>query len=321
LSRKAAIRWIPGIVVVAILLLVFLNRRNTGVPISGIVLQDPDRIDGIFLSDPYDSVHLEKINGRWTLEGEEEAYLLAVENLLYAASRLEIGSVFDALPEGASEQQRMVRFMKQDKEVLSYRVYPHRDRLLLGPEGSDKVYSMTLPGYQDLDLGTVYSVHVNHYREHVLIDLLPSEIRFLEVERQGESAFRFEMDHKGDIRGLVRKEGIWVAADSLEDLSVRLLFSYFTNIRFERKLESRSDAARASLVPQRYLGRLFVGAVSGETYQLEIYSMPGTEEDETHMHQALVKYNSAPDPLVVNYIFLDVLMRPLGHYYVDKQDI
>jgi len=36
------------------------------------------------------------------------------------------------------------------------------------------------------------------------------------------------------------------------------------------------------------------------------------------MFRALVLYNNEPEPLVVNYIYLDVLMRGLSHYIGGK---
>ena len=39
---------------------------------------------------------------------------------------------------------------------------------------------------------------------------------------------------------------------------------------------------------------------------------------EAHMFKALVIYNNKPEALVVNYIYLDVLMRDLSHYFGEK---
>jgi hypothetical protein len=60
---------------------------------------------------------------------------------------------------------------------------------------------------------------------------------------------------------------------------------------------------------------LHVASFDGETHTLKVYPYfpsPGPEPD---MFRALVLHNEDPEALVVNYIYLDVLMRDLSHYF------
>jgi hypothetical protein len=126
------------------------------------------------------------------------------------------------------------------------------------------------------------------------------------------------MDDRGEIScRMISPEGRELPVE-VDELSVRLLFSYFTHIRYEKRLEKASELSLASLAPERKLARLEVESATGERHVMEVFSMPGENGRESHMHRALVLHNEDPDPLIINYLYLDVLMRPLQRYYVDN---
>jgi hypothetical protein len=132
------------------------------------------------------------------------------------------------------------------------------------------------------------------------------------VERRGEPAFRFTMDDSGEISCILPGLDSIVPREMLDDLSIRLLFSYFTSIRYQEKGEypvHPADTAR------RWLGRLFVESMDGERHSLQVYSLPGEGGEEVHMFKAAVRHNNDPESLTVNYLYLDVLLRGLSHYF------
>jgi hypothetical protein len=247
------------------------------------------------------------------IQDGEEANPVAVENLLFAAGRLQINSILPGTWE--MDQARRVRFYRGEKSLLAYSVMEREGQFLVRPAGSDHLYSVTLPGYAGLDLDRVFSSDRNHYREHLLIDLLPSDIRHIEVERKGEEGFRFTMDDLGEILCTLPGRDSTLEAGLLDDLSIRLLFSYFTAIRYSEKATGDLDSLTAGDMEERWLGRLYVESKQGEKHRLEVYSMPGEQGEESHMFRAIVAYNNEPVPLIINYIFLDVLMRGLSSYF------
>jgi hypothetical protein len=165
-------------------------------------------------------------------------------------------------------------------------------------------------GYPHLKLHKVFSSASNHYREHLLIDLLPSEISQIGIELPSGEAFGFAQDSLGNIRMEDRRQGISVPGEDINELAVRLLFSYFTSFRYENK------SRHYPLLPCPDPGS---GITAMATIQVRSFrgkatssgSIPTAESPggEAHLFKALVIYNQEPEALFVNYIYLDVLMR------------
>ncbi len=297
--------------VIVVLLLLFLDpwgsiRRES----KQILIDDFSRIDQILIAGVSDTVCLSRTGDLWQLPGGEDVNPVAVENLLFAAKRLQIDAVHSDQGEWKGSIARKVSFMKGEKTVLQYETQSHDGRFLLRLLGSEKAYTVSLPGYQELDLNRVFSSSENHFREHILIDLLPSEIRYIEVEKRGQPAFRFSMDEAGEISCELPRTDSLVPMELLDEEAVHLLFTYFTSIRYEEKAGDRQ--------PVSDIASLYVESNEGEKHSLQVYSLPGDHGEKEHMFRALVIHNNSPEPLVINYIYLDVLMRGLSSYIGDN---
>ena len=87
-------------VLILVLLLVFTDPwstlRNDG---KRMILQQPEAVDRIVLTDLYDSTLLEKRDDVWLLFGSEEINPVTVENLLFAAERIQINSIVTEQPD------------------------------------------------------------------------------------------------------------------------------------------------------------------------------------------------------------------------------
>ncbi|MFH0756942.1 MAG: hypothetical protein V2B15_06630 [Bacteroidota bacterium] len=304
-----------SVLLIGAILLVFIDpwgslRKES----RRISLQDPSAIDRIILSDAYDSTGLEKRDNAWYISGDEPANPVAVENLLYAAEKLQINSIHPATPEWDRQMVRRVRFYDGKKLVLNDQIGTVENRFLVKSELSDQIFSVSMPGYAGLDLNRVFSCHADHYREHMLIDLLPSEIRYIEVEPKGEEPFRFTMDEQGEITCSLPDLDSILSPGELDELSIRLLFSYFTSIRYEEQAGDVPCVQSEAADQERWLARLYVESRQGETHSLNVFSMPGEGGTKNQLFYAIVLHNGDPEPLVIKYIYLDVLMRGLDSY-------
>jgi len=301
------------------MLLVFTDPwstlRNEG---DRIVLKDRDGIDRIFLSDGYDSTLLMRENGIWLLFGEEPANPVSVENLLFAAERLQINSIVLDNAGSADQQGRSVQFFEGEKLVLEYKILTTGSQYMVSPEGSNQTYFISIAGYGNQNLEKVFSSAANHYREHLLIDLLPSEVSLIEIELAGGAAFRFTQDEEGSIDCLPSNPQTVLPPGPLDELATRLLFSYFTSIRYEQLAGIRAGALTADGDTIKRMARLHVESHQGIKHTLQVFPFNETPSAEAHMFKALVIHNNDPEVLVVNYIFLDVLMRDLSHYFGEK---
>ncbi|MEZ5073180.1 MAG: hypothetical protein R2751_20110 [Bacteroidales bacterium] len=115
---------------------------------DGISLDDPDRIDGIRIRQESDSVWLQRTAEGWSLgiDPGQPAEVRSVDNLLFAASNLEVQSVLS--PDGeAALMSRRVDFYRNGKSVLGYAlVFADRQCLLQRP-GSAEWLLVRIPGF------------------------------------------------------------------------------------------------------------------------------------------------------------------------------
>ena len=252
---------------------------------------------------------------QWFLFGDEEVNPVTVENLLFAAEKLQINSILAEGDGPASGTGRVIRFFAGNHEVLAYEMFSQGEQFLLRPAGSGRSYYVSVTGYTGLDLGQVFSASANHYRKHILIDLLPSEIASIQIERPEGEAFEFRQDQEGNIACIALNDQTSLPEREPEELAVRLLFSYFTSIRYEE----RSGIMREELESERekypQLGLIQVAATSGLRHTLQIFPSYPAGGSYPDMFRALVLFDQEPEALVVKYIYLDVLMRGLSHYF------
>lgn len=313
-------RRVIAVVVSAVLILVLLlvltdpwsTLRNDA---KHVVLTRPAAVDRIVLIGPTDSVILVKMQEKWTLSGEEEVNQLAVENLLFAAEKLQINSILAEGNGPAGGGGRMIRFYSGDRELLAYELYLDGDRFLVRPEGSGQTYYVSVTGYSGLDLGRVFSASANHYRQHILIDLLPSEISAIRIVLPDGEAFAFQQDRNGDIGCVALNDLTVIPEKDPDELAVRLLFSYFTSVRYEDRSGVMQEELEANPDTYPQLARLQISAFSGEVHTLRIFPYYLSGKAEPDMFKALVLFDQEPEALVVNYIYLDVLIRGLSHYF------
>jgi len=306
-------------VLILVLLLVFTDPwstlRNDG---KRMILQQPEAVDRIVLTDPYDSTMLEKRDDVWLLFGSEEINPVTVENLLFAAERIQINSIVTEQT-GLGGAGRYIRFYSGNRLLLSYRLFLENGDHLLKPEGSTRIYYVSVSGFAGLDLGKIFSTASNHYRKHLLIDLLPSEISLIQIELANGQAFRFIQDSLGNINPVADSELTPLPETEPDELAVRLLFSYFTAIRYENITGISREEMLGRKDEQGLFATLRVESFNGEKHLLAVYPYPADQGGAADLFRALVLYNEEPEVLVINYIYLDVLMRDLSHYFGENR--
>lgn len=323
MRQRRTLLLIVSLLAVIVSLLLLTNPWNTlGKESRKVALQDPEAVDRIVLVDAYDSTELVRIDGKWLLFGEESCNQVPVDNLLVAASRLQIKSMINMKEEDAlgaeTGEARKIAFFKGTKPLLSFDFLSHSGSYLVRPSLSEKAYYVSVSGYPDLKLNKVFSSASMHYRKHLLIDLLPSEISSIGIQLSSGENFGFHQDSLGNIK-LETDSAIALLPEQIRhELAIRLLFSYFTSIRFEKKAGIAADSLSAPGFISGPMATLHVSSFEGEEHLLKVFPYRESPGENAHLFQALVIYNQEPEALLVNYIYLDVLMRGLSHYLGEK---
>ncbi len=281
-----------------------------------VVLKEPAQVDSIVVAASFDPVVLVKRQGEWLLYGREKVNQVAVENLLIAAGRLQIHSI----ESGGSEERetegwRDIRFFTGGKAVREYRFLPDGENYKIRLRGTSTTYYVSVAGFRDLRLERVFSGHPDHYRQHLLIGLMPSEIREIGIAYPDGSYFRFVQNPQEEITCLPGNQGTRLPDASMNMDAVRRLFSYFTAIRYERRSGIPSDSL-LSAPPQ---ATIHVISYDGDSHSLQVFPYPEEPGGVPRVFEALAVYNQEPEALVINYIYLDVLMRGIAHYFGGKR--
>ena len=321
-KRRTIVSIVSLLAVLAVLFLIKDPWSTLGKEDRKLMLRDMDAVDRIVLADAYDSTELVRINGAWLLFGEEECNQTSVDNLLIAASRLRISSILSSgnntEKADVPTESRRISWYKGDKVLLYFDFEVVSGKYLVSPPNSEISYYVEVSAYPDLKLEKVFSSISNHYRDHLIIDLLPSEISHIEIELPPEQSFGFVQDAEGHIRIETDQASGLPPDEKLNDLAIRLLFSYFTSIRFEEKSGIAADSLSGPGSEHSPMATIGVSSFSGEMHILRIYPYHESPGDEPHLFKALVVYNQESEALLVKYIYLDVLMRGLSHYLGDK---
>ncbi|MCK5693265.1 MAG: hypothetical protein KAI08_10455 [Bacteroidales bacterium] len=312
------------VVIPAVLLLILLAgpwkllQRDS----TNIALRNMEEVDRIVLVDSYNTTELNRSDSTWYLFTSEAVSPVAVENLLFTASRLEAASivgleVFEESPDTQGDV-REITFFRGRKVLLSCRLKTQSGQYLLHPNGSEKAYYVSLPGYPGLEIDRIFSATPDHYREHLLIDLPPSDISSIEFDLASGEAFHFTQDMEGQIACNTDNDYTILPDGIPNELAMKLLFSYFTSIRFEQRAGIPADSLLGAEAIERKLASVRVTSFSGEQHSMQVFSYHDTPGSKPHLFRALVLYNDEQDALFVNYIYLDVLMRGLSHYFGEK---
>jgi len=312
------------IVISSVLLLILLadpfKLREQGS--RSVTLLNMEEVDRIVLLDSYNTTELNRGDGAWYLFGTEPVSPVAVENLLIAASRLEVSSILTYEESGEStealEDFKEITFFRGDKVLLAYGLKTVSGRYLLHPNASEKAFYVALPGYPDLDLDRVFSATPDHYREHLLIDLQPSDISSIEIELSSGEAFHFSQDMDGHIACDPVNDSTILPQAAPNELAIKLLFSYFTSIRFERPAGIPADSLLVADSISTLMAQVGVTSFDGEHHSLQVFPYHETKASKPDLFKALVLYNDEQEAMFVNYIYLDVLMRGLSHYFGEK---
>ena len=300
-----------ALLLLAIGLVYFMDPwSTTGSRFDEILPEEPERISRITVIGDYDTLVFTKNDSTW-LMGGEEMNKDAVENLLYAAHGLKMKSILAPAELQKKNQVLEMIFEHGRREAGHFLLGSSPSGYFVVSPGEDQGYGVELPGYADLPLEKVFSPNADHYRQHLLVDLLPAEIRSVTVQPWKGRAFIAEQDSLYDIMVVVPGENRNVT-DSVSEHRIRLLFSYFNAIRYTRLAEPGELNGALSGTP---FSSVEVTTFQGNRINIEVFQWIPPGAPEPDLFEAIVLYNGKPQPLVVNYYYLDLLMRGLEHYY------
>jgi hypothetical protein len=301
---------------------------TTGTGLASLLPREPGSVTEVQVNGAYDTLVFQRSDGAWWMEGEE-MNPEAVENLVYAASRLSLRGILPAGDIAAKGPALELLFRAGNREAGHFFFVAAAAGYYVAAPGAEEYFDVELPGYAGLSLEKIFSGNADHYRVHLLADLLPSEIASVEVQPWKGTAFVARQDSAYDVRVWRTESGAEVTG-AVDEHKIRMLFSYFNAIRYDRVAGSPED------VPGNLSGRAVIGSSAAESVQGSLPAEPWASVGVTtfdgvlrqfdiyqwvkpgalrpDLFEALVVYNGRPLLLVVNYYYLDLLVRGLEEY-------
>ena len=310
---------------------------TTGSGLSALLPQEPEKVTEVQVISEFDTLVFHRSDSLWTMEGEE-MNPGAVENLVYAASRLSLRSI---LPAGEVKEPGTaleILFRKGNRESGHFFFASSASGYLVVAPGGDQYFGVELPGYSGVSLEKFFSGNADHYRQHLLADLLPSEIALVEVTPWKGTAFVVSQDSAYNISVRLAETGAGVTAE-VDEHKIRMLLSYFNAIRNDRvagpgevvpgsvhgavaagNLPGAADAdglhgeaVSGSVLPAPWAS-VAVTTFDGVRRQFDVYQWVKAGAEGPDLFEALVVFNGRPLLLVMNYYYLDLLVRGLEDY-------
>ena len=284
---------------------------TTGKSFDAILPTDAGDVTKIQVISGYDTLEFVRKDTLWSMEGEE-LNRKAVDNLLYAPERLRMTAIVPV--EEMGEMGALTEFIFSGRRrVQGHFFFGKRERgYLIFEPGAETGFGIELSGFEDLPLERVFSGNRDHYRKHLLVGLLPSEIRSVTVYPHEGTPFEAWQDSLYDIA--VKDLGAMSdVTDSVDERKIRLLFSYFNAIRYDAVV-TRAEIEPETMTEAPY-AVVQVSGFDGGEWKLEVYRWTEPGAVKPDLFEALVVFNDNPLYRSVNYYYLDLLMRGLERYF------
>jgi hypothetical protein len=292
-------------------LLIFNPWSTTGKRFEAILPAEAGNVNKILVISGYDTLEIVRKDALWSMEGEE-LNSEAVDNLLYGSERLRMTAIVPA--EELGEVGELTEFIfSGSRKVRGHFFFGKRGTgYLIFEPGAETGYGIELSGYEELPLEKIFSGNRDHYRKHLLVGLLPSEIRSVTVYPHEGTPFEARQDSLYDIS--VKDLGAMSdVTDSVDERKIRLLFSYFNAIRYDAVV-TQPEIAPGTVTEKPYAVVQVSGFDSGE-WKMEVYRWTKQGAEKPDLFEALVVFNDTPLYRSVNYYYLDLLMRGLESYF------
>ncbi len=297
-----------------VLLLLTDPWSTTGQDFQTLFPRKTEEVQHILVIDEYDSLEFIRNDTTWFM-GEEELNSEAVDNLLYATELLRLTAILphcnDVMQEGFTEfimsgSRRVLGHFYFGKTINGYAVCA---------PGTDRAFGVEMAGYEEYFLEKIFSGNRDHYRQHLVLNLLPSEIRSVAVYPHHGTPFRAEQDMDYHI-SVTELEGMRQMTEHVDERKIRMLFSFFNAIRYNGVIpEENIEPGMMGAYPY---ATVEVTEFDGTVHSIIVYQWTKPGEDAPDIFEAIVVFSKMPGYRSMNFYYLDLLMRGLEEYRIQS---
>jgi hypothetical protein len=291
-------------------------------------VRDTGNINQIEIRSKESSVILERMQGRWTVNGKYSAGSRKIRGLLMVISRLQVsapvpGAIRDEIKGRLEEDGKIVKVITgkgNPQVILMYQDTIHSKVTYMMLEHSDQPFRIEIPGYPGRNLAGLFVDEAGYWRDNSIFSLREDEII---------SVTRYNRLQPGKSFYLVNAKGsgykLFTYSDSMEIKNfdkgqVRQYLGYFASVSFERYLSDQEKADQRALKedsPDDIItlrdSRNNITKVA--TFPLYVTGQQGQPKPD--INRLIIVINDE-DSVVASYVELDPVIKDIG-YFLEKE--
>jgi hypothetical protein len=197
-------------------------------------IQDPNLITRMTITEAGKESRLEKIDGNWFIN-DEPANLSRVNDAIKILTLLDAvspvsGQQNDSI-ESLFEEGLQIRIYKRESNVASFRLCKKDYNIYAKRLKSKQSFRITVKGYGNLDLLTVFSSNPAEWSQNLLIDYSASELKEITIKYPEKDTLNFSLIIPGNNHILLLNNDS-LPVKKVNFGAVQEYLSFFTSVRF-----------------------------------------------------------------------------------------
>jgi len=321
--------YILFIFLLAITVLILLNKRSGTIKRdeNQFAVKDTGLINLIEIRSPDNKVILERMQGRWMINGHYSAGNRHIAGLLTLISRLQVsapvpGSIRSEITDKLTKEGKRIMIVTERKNphvILVYHDTVHTNTTYMMMENSDQPFRVGIPGYPERNLARYFVDEVNHWRDNSIFRLRVDEIFSVSLYNRLEPAKSFHLLNTNNSYKLYTYSDSTEVPDLIAEKAGQYL-SYFSSVSFERFLSDDEKMTQTGLNKDEPANIITVKDSRNNVIQLKTFPwyIPRQDEPpEVDLNRLIAIINNT-DMVVVKYVELDPVIKDIG-YFLEKE--
>jgi hypothetical protein len=328
--KKKYLLYILFVSLLAITIVSLLNRKS-GTFKGGenqFAVKDTGSIDIIEIRSHENTVILERMQGRWMVNGHYSASNKKIGGLLMIISRLQVsapvpGAIkYEITGKLKDEGKRLmvVTDRKSPHVIFMYHdtVYTYTTYMML--EDSDQPFRVGIPGYPQKNMSGLFVDEPGYWRDNSIFRLNGDEIISVSMYNGMYPDRSFYLVNNGD-----SGYKLYTYSDSVEikdfvNEQVRQYLSYFSSVSFERFLSDEEKTDQPGLKEAKPDNIITLTDSRNNVIKVETYRWydPGQEGQPVPDLNRLIAIINDTDVVVARYVELDPPIKDIG-YFLEKE--
>ena len=325
-------KWLPGIIIALILLvfvLVLFHKKQQTFSFKAekdFFIENPSRINRIYISNGAKRVKLVQNRGRWMLNDQYFGDKSRIRFFLSLLSRLEVQS---KLPR--SQQKKVqewfqndaieVRLSHNNQDMSAFFVVQspvNPSHVFVQKKGADDIYLINLPGYSERYFSIFKDLSIDDWRNQIIFNYYPGEILSVNLvhPKNPQASFLIEQKEPGNfsLYQLKPREKL----NHFNEEAVVRYINYYQNIKFSESLMGR-ESLKDSLLNEVPEQKITVKDRAGGTKELWIYPIlleQGTprQAPSFDLNECYGLFNNKEELVKIKYVDIDPVIKSMDYF-------